>query len=94
MTNILKNTIHHIKQHQILYLNHKLFPYPPFENYKYTISNKNIQVKIINEETDGQEGSSISRIIQFHFPIIDKFNIIITNPYTDKIYKNCYIFVS
>jgi hypothetical protein len=64
--NILKKTVHKIKTNNILYLNHSVFPYPPFQDYKWTVP-ENVTVKEIYGYSLGMEGSSREVRVEFSF---------------------------
>jgi hypothetical protein len=72
--NILKQTVHKIKTNNILYLNHSVFPYPPFQDYKWIVP-ENVTVKEIYGYSLDMEGSSREVRVEFSFKQSGKYDI-------------------
>jgi hypothetical protein len=65
--NILNKTTHFIKPNTILVLNHKSFPYPPFQDYKWNVPDSVDVYTKRKSPFDMKEGGSIEDNVEFLF---------------------------
>lgn len=77
---ILTKAVHTVKPHATLYLDHQVFPYPPFAKYACKVSPKtSVTIKEINGYTSGLEGAPIDQRVEFIFAETGEYNVTLTD---------------
>ena len=67
---IRNERVHKIKKHSCLYLEHRSFPYPPGQDYKWDVPD-NVEVEIKCGYSSRLEGASRDETVYFNLIIVE-----------------------